>query len=81
VAFVALLITRTTFSVASFMGLIMVIGIVGENDILLLVAEHRFRHAGFPSEKAMMRAGRRGRTLNAVGRLGENIELNSLAHL
>ena len=57
--FVALLITRTTFSVASFMGLIMVIGIVAKNGILLLDAEHQFRHAGFPAEEAMMRAGRR----------------------
>jgi multidrug efflux pump subunit AcrB len=33
--FVALLLTRTTFSVSSFMGLIMVIGIVAKNGILL----------------------------------------------
>lgn len=37
----ALLITNTTFSVASFMGLIMVIGIVAKNGILLLDAEAR----------------------------------------
>jgi multidrug efflux pump subunit AcrB len=34
----ALFITGTTFSVASFMGLIMVIGIVAKNGILLLDA-------------------------------------------
>ena len=34
-AFVALLVTRTTFNVASFMGMIMVIGIVAKNGILL----------------------------------------------
>jgi len=57
--FFALLITRTTFSVSAFMGLIMVIGIVAKNGILLLDAEHAFRRAGFPPEEAMMRAGRR----------------------
>ena len=57
--FLALLITGTSFSVSSFMGLIMVIGIVAKNGILLLDAEHEFRHAGFPPEEAMMRAGRR----------------------
>ena len=41
----ALLITRTDFNVASFMGLIMVIGIVAKNGILLLDADERFRTA------------------------------------
>jgi multidrug efflux pump subunit AcrB len=57
--FLALLITRTTFNVASFMGMIMVIGIVAKNGILLLDAEHRFRNLGFSSEDAMIQAGRR----------------------
>src|SRR5438105_8053121 len=35
--FFALLITRTEFNVSSFMGLIMVVGIVAKNGILLLV--------------------------------------------
>ncbi len=39
----ALLITQTNFNVASFMGLIMVIGIVAKNGILLLDADERFR--------------------------------------
>jgi multidrug efflux pump subunit AcrB len=39
----ALLITRTEFNVASFMGLIMVIGIVAKNGILLLDADEKFR--------------------------------------
>jgi multidrug efflux pump subunit AcrB len=39
----ALLITRTDFNVASFMGLIMVIGIVAKNGILLLDADERYR--------------------------------------
>ena len=39
----ALLITGTNFNVASFMGLIMVIGIVAKNGILLLDADEKFR--------------------------------------
>ncbi len=57
--FVALLITRETFNVASFMGMIMVIGIVAKNGILLLDAEHHFRALGFSSAEAMIQAGRR----------------------
>jgi CzcA family heavy metal efflux pump len=57
--FVALLITGTTFNVASFMGMIMVIGIVAKNGILLLDAEHRFRDLGHSPEEAMVQAGRR----------------------
>jgi multidrug efflux pump subunit AcrB len=55
----ALLITGTTFSVASFMGLIMVIGIVAKNGILLLDAEARFRAKGLSPEDAILEAGRR----------------------
>src|SRR6266576_471004 len=57
--FLALLITKTSFNVASRMGMIMVIGIVAKNGILLLDAEHRFRELGFPAEEAMIHAGRR----------------------
>ncbi len=57
--FLALLITKTSFNVASRMGMIMVIGIVAKNGILLLDAEHRFRDLGFSSEEAMIQAGRR----------------------
>ena len=39
----ALLVTATDFNVASFMGLIMVIGIVAKNGILLLDADEKFR--------------------------------------
>jgi CzcA family heavy metal efflux pump len=55
----ALLITGTTFNVASFMGLIMVIGIVAKNGILLLDADQRFRAAGLNARDAMMQAARR----------------------
>ena len=57
--FLALLITGTTFNVSSFMGLIMVIGIVAKNGILLLDANQKFRSAGFSAEEAMIQAGRR----------------------
>jgi multidrug efflux pump subunit AcrB len=57
--FVALLLTRTTFNVSSFMGLIMVIGIVAKNGILLLDANEKFRSIGFSPEEAVVQAGRR----------------------
>jgi len=57
--FIALLITQTTFNVASFMGMIMVVGIVAKNGILLLDAEHKFREVGLPAEQAMLQASRR----------------------
>jgi CzcA family heavy metal efflux pump len=57
--FFALLVTRITFNIASFMGLIMVVGIVAKNGILLLDADQRFRVAGFTPHDAMIQAGRR----------------------
>ena len=57
--FLALLITRTTFNIASFMGLIMVIGIVAKNGILLLDADQKFRALGYSAYDAMIQAGRR----------------------
>jgi CzcA family heavy metal efflux pump len=55
----ALLITQTTFNVASFMGLIMVIGIVAKNGILLLEADEQFRAEGGSPEAAMIHAAQR----------------------
>ncbi|HZY64056.1 MAG TPA: efflux RND transporter permease subunit [Edaphobacter sp.] len=55
----ALLLTHTTFNVASFMGLIMVIGIVAKNGILLLDADQRYRAEGVPAREAMMHAAQR----------------------
>jgi multidrug efflux pump subunit AcrB len=55
----ALLVTRTTFNVASFMGLIMVIGIVAKNGILLLDADEKFRAEGASAADAMMQAAQR----------------------
>jgi CzcA family heavy metal efflux pump len=57
--FLALLMTGITFNIASFMGLIMVIGIVAKNGILLLDADQKFRRAGFSARDAMIQAGRR----------------------
>jgi multidrug efflux pump subunit AcrB len=57
--FIALLVTRTTFNISSFMGLIMVIGIVAKNGILLLDADQKFRRLGFAAQDAMIQAGRR----------------------
>ena len=57
--FLALFITQTTFNISSFMGMIMVIGIVAKNGILLLDAEQKFTRAGFSLEDAVIQAGRR----------------------
>jgi CzcA family heavy metal efflux pump len=55
----ALLVTGTAFNVSSFMGLIMVIGIVAKNGILLLDAEDRFRAAGMSALDAMKMSAQR----------------------
>jgi multidrug efflux pump subunit AcrB len=57
--FVALLAAGITFNLSSFMGAIMVIGIVAKNGILLLDADEKFRDAGFSPEEAIFQAGRR----------------------
>ena len=57
--FIALLVTRTTFNISSFMGMIMVIGIVAKNGILLLDADQRLRLLGSSSQDAILQAGRR----------------------
>ncbi|HKF50307.1 MAG TPA: efflux RND transporter permease subunit [Terracidiphilus sp.] len=55
----ALLVTGTTFNVASFMGLIMVIGIVAKNGILLLDADEKYRAEGASAADAMLHAAQR----------------------
>lgn len=55
----ALLLTNTGFNVASFMGLIMVIGIVAKNGILLLDADERARAQGAGPLDAMLHAAQR----------------------
>jgi multidrug efflux pump subunit AcrB len=57
--FIALLITRTTFNISSFMGMIMVIGIVAKNGILLLDADQKMRSMGQSPEQSMLLAARR----------------------
>ena len=57
--FLALLVTGTSFNISSFMGLIMVIGIVAKNGILLLDADQRFRAEGSSVRDAMILAGER----------------------
>jgi multidrug efflux pump subunit AcrB len=58
-AFVALFLTGTTFNLSSFMGVIMVIGIVAKNGILLLDADVKFREARFSALDSIVQAGRR----------------------
>jgi CzcA family heavy metal efflux pump len=57
----ALLVTGIDFNVASFMGLIMVIGIVAKNGILLLDADEQLRAAGMDAREAMLHAVERRR--------------------
>jgi multidrug efflux pump subunit AcrB len=57
--FLALLVTGKTFNLSSFMGLIMVVGIVSKNGILLLDADTRFRREGRSALGAMVLAGER----------------------
>src|SRR6185436_14495830 len=57
--FLALLVTGVSFNISSFMGLIMVIGIVAKNGILLLDADQKYRADGLSPERAMVLAGRR----------------------
>jgi len=58
-ALLALWITRSTLNVASFMGAIMVVGIVHKNGILMLDAEKYFTARGYPLREAIFHAGRR----------------------
>jgi CzcA family heavy metal efflux pump len=55
----ALWITGSTLNVASFMGSIMVVGIVQKNGILMLDAEKAFSARGYALREAIFQAGRR----------------------
>lgn len=55
--FFALFVTGTSFNISSFMGLIMVVGIVAKNGILLLDADQKFRREGMPPHEAVIEAG------------------------
>lgn len=55
----ALWITGTTLNISSFMGAIMVVGIVHKNGILMLDSEQHFSGQGLPLRAAIFQAGRR----------------------
>jgi CzcA family heavy metal efflux pump len=55
----ALWITGTTLNISSFMGAIMVVGIVHKNGILMLDSEQHFSSQGFNLRDAIFHAGRR----------------------
>ena len=54
-----MLITGVSFNISSFMGLIMVVGIVAKNGILLLDADEKYRREGLSAGQAMLAAGER----------------------
>ena len=58
-ALLALFVTRTTLNISSFMGAIMVVGIVHKNGILMLDSERHFTSIGFALRDAIFQAGRR----------------------
>ncbi|MBN9658329.1 MAG: efflux RND transporter permease subunit [Acidobacteria bacterium] len=55
----ALYLTNTTLNISSFMGAIMVVGIVHKNGILMLDAEQEFTARGLALRDAIFQAGRR----------------------
>jgi CzcA family heavy metal efflux pump len=55
----ALWLTDSTLNISSFMGMIMVVGIVHKNGILMLDSESHFSAQGFPLREAIFKAGRR----------------------
>jgi CzcA family heavy metal efflux pump len=57
--FAALLITRTTLNVVSYMGMIMVVGIVAKNGILMLDAVEDHLTTGDSLRDALLKSGRR----------------------
>jgi HAE1 family hydrophobic/amphiphilic exporter-1 len=54
----ALLITRGTLNLMSFIGVIMLMGLVAKNAILLLDCARKEEAQGIPREEALMHAGR-----------------------
>ncbi len=58
-ALLALDVTGTTLNISSFMGAIMVVGIVHKNGILMLDSEKEFTANGLPLQEAIFQAGRR----------------------
>lgn len=58
-ALAALWMTGTTLNISSFMGAIMVVGIVHKNGILMLDSEQYFSEKGYELREAIFHAGRR----------------------
>jgi len=58
-ALLALFLTKTTLNISSFMGAIMVVGIVHKNGILMLDSEKHYTERGLPLVEAIFQAGRR----------------------
>lgn len=58
-ALLALLLTGTTLNISSFMGAIMVVGIVHKNGILMLDSQKEFSARGLELQEAIFQAGRR----------------------
>jgi CzcA family heavy metal efflux pump len=56
--FWALYLTRTTLSTTSFMGIVMMVGIVVSNGVLLVEYINELRRRGLPLHEAVPRAGR-----------------------
>jgi HAE1 family hydrophobic/amphiphilic exporter-1 len=56
---IALLLTRGTLNLMSFIGVIMLMGLVAKNAILLLDAARVLEHEGMEREAALMAAGRK----------------------
>jgi CzcA family heavy metal efflux pump len=54
----ALFVTGTPFNVSSFMGLLLLVGVVVKNGILLIDVANKRRQAGDPVEEALVVAGR-----------------------
>ena len=54
----ALFLTRTTLSTTSFMGIIMMVGIVVSNGVLLIEYTNELRRRGSPLAAAVVQAGR-----------------------
>ncbi len=57
-ALIALSLTGVPFNVSSFMGLILLIGLIVKNGIILLDAAHHFHAQGKPPRDALLEAGR-----------------------
>ena len=54
-ALLALVVTGVPFNVSSFMGLILLVGLIVKNGIILLDAAQRFRAGGKTPEEAVSR--------------------------